>query len=93
LPDGGIRKGELKLAAMFAKKKREILAMKKTKRGTKCHANRRKGIVQPPGTRGELRGPSVGGGEEDNPAWFDEAWQNLFKKSFGFGKTVDQVGG
>jgi len=93
LPDGGIRKGELKLATMFAKKKREILAMKKTKRRAEYHANLRKGILQPSGTRGELVRPSVRGGEEDNPTWFDEAWQNLFKKSFGFGKTVDQVGG
>jgi hypothetical protein len=64
-PEGGVCEGVLKLAAMFAKKKKEILPMEKTEVGTKTSLDCWKRVGKPFRLRSEIGGPSVWGGEKE----------------------------
>ena len=64
MPDRGVGESELKFAAVFAKKERQVLATEQTEVRGKEFADGRERVPEPAGPGSEFLGPSVGRGEE-----------------------------
>ncbi len=92
-PKGGVSEGKLEFAAVFAQKKREVLASDQAKMGRKMFADGGKRVPEPAGPGGEFLGPGVGRGEEEKAAGEDQWRKHFLQKFFWILDPVKEVGG